>query len=377
MIKFNIPPKTGDELKYIAQAIANEKICGDGEFTLKCQKILEEKMNAPKVFLTTSGTSALEMAAVLSGIGNGDEVIMASFTFSSTANAFVLFGAKCVFVDIEKETMNIDVNQIEQAITAKTKAICLTHYGGVSCDIEKVVAICKKHNLILIEDAAQAVNAKYKGQYLGTFGDFGCFSFHETKNYAMGEGGAILINNPKDVELATIIREKGTDRVRFINGQVDKYTWVNKGGSYLPSDLLAAYLYPQLLKMDEINDNRVNSFNRYYQNLLVLKTKNLIDLPTIPVFATHNAHMFYIKCDNLAQREKLQQFLRTHQIASAFHYIPLHLCEAGLKFGVFKGKDKYTTTEANRLLRLPMYYNLKAEDIDFICDKIKEFYLND
>lgn len=375
MVKFNVPPKTGDELKYIAQAIENEKICGDGEFTKKCQEIFEQKFNVPKVFLTTSGTSSLEMAAVLSNITHGDEVIMSSFTFSSTANAFVLFGAKCVFVDIDKATMNIDADKIEQAITRKTKAVCLTHYAGVGCEMEKIMDICKRHNLILIEDAAQVVNAKYKGKYLGTFGDFGCFSFHETKNYAMGEGGAILINNPKDVERATIIREKGTDRVRFINGQVDKYTWVDKGGSYLPSDILAAYLYPQLLKMDEMNENRIASFNRYYKNLEDLKAKNLIDLPFIPEGCEHNAHMFYIKCKDLKQREELQKFLRANDIVSAFHYIPLHSCKAGLEHGRFDGEDIYTTVESNRLLRLPMYYNLSCQDVDYVCDKVKEFYL--
>lgn len=372
MIQFNLPPKTGDELKYIAQAIENNKICGDGEFTKKCQEIFEQKFNVPKVFLTTSCTSALEMAAVLSNIKAGDEVIMSSFTFSSTATAFVLFDAKCVFVDIDPKTMNIDADCIEAAITEKTKAVCITHYAGVGCDMEKIVAICKKYNLKLIEDAAQVVNAKYKGKYLGTFGDFGCYSFHETKNYAMGEGGAILINNPEDIERATIIREKGTDRTKFINGQVDKYTWVDKGGSYLPSEILAAYLYPQLLVMDQINENRIASFNRYYEQLKVLEGK--IDLPYIPDGCQHNAHMFYLKCKDLTEREKLQQFLREQGIASAFHYIPLHSCKAGKMFGRFVGEDVYTTAESSRLLRLPMYYQLKETDIDYICDKIKEFY---
>lgn len=374
MIKFNIPPKTGKELEYIKEAIEGDKICGDGPFTFKCQKLLEEKLNAKKVFLTTSGTSALEMACVLGNIGQGDEVIMSSFTFSSTANAFILFGAKAIFVDIEKDTMNINPDLIEAAITSKTKAICLTHYAGVGCDMDKIVAIAKKHNLLLIEDAAQVVNAKYKDKYLGTIGDIGCFSFHETKNYSMGEGGAIIINRDDLVELATIIREKGTDRTKFINGQVDKYTWVYKGGSYLPSDILAAYLYPQLLEFDEINNDRIASFNLYYENLKILAEKGYIELPTIPYYAKHNAHMFYIKCKDILEREKLQSHLRNNQIQSAFHYIPLHSCKAGEMFGEFRGEDLYTTKESERLLRLPMYYKLNKEDVLFICEKIQEFY---
>ena len=374
MIKFNIPPRTGDELKYIADAIASEKICGDGKYTLECEKILEKKFNSPKVYLTTSGTTALEMACMLIDIQKGDEVIMPSFTFSSTATSVVLFGGVPVFVDIHKDTMNIDETKIEAAITPKTKAIMVVHYAGVGCNMEVIMDIAKRHNLRVIEDAAQVVNALYHGKYLGTFGDVGCYSFHETKNYSMGEGGAVSVNNPELIERAAIVREKGTNRTQFINGQVDKYTWVDKGSSYLPSDMLAAYLYPQLLIMDKMRDDRVNSFNYYYEKLWPLKEKGYIDLPTIPDNCIHNGHMFYIKCKDLKEREALQVYLRKHEIGSAFHYIPLHSCKAGLKYGRFVGEDLNTTKESERLLRLPMYYQLKKEDIDMVVKTIEAFY---
>ncbi len=374
MIKFNIPPRTGDELKYIADAIASEKICGDGKYTLECEKILEKKFNSPKVYLTTSGTTALEMACMLIDIQKGDEVIMPSFTFSSTATSVVLFGGVPVFVDIHKDTMNIDETKIEAAITPKTKAIMVVHYAGVGCNMEVIMDIAKRHNLRVIEDAAQVVNALYHGKYLGTFGDVGCYSFHETKNYSMGEGGAVSVNNPELIERAAIVREKGTNRTQFINGQVDKYTWVDKGSSYLPSDMLAAYLYPQLLIMDKMRNDRVNSFNYYYEKLWPLKDKGYIDLPTIPDNCIHNGHMFYIKCKDLKEREALQVYLRKHEIGSAFHYIPLHSCQAGLKYGRFVGEDLNTTKESERLLRLPMYYQLKKEDIDMVVKTIEAFY---
>ena len=374
MIKFNIPPRTGDELKYIADAITSEKICGDGKYTLECEKILEKKFNSPKVYLTTSGTTALEMACMLIDIQKGDEVIMPSFTFSSTATSVVLFGGVPVFVDIHKDTMNIDETKIEAAITPKTKAIMVVHYAGVGCNMEVIMDIAKRHNLRVIEDAAQVVNALYHGKYLGTFGDVGCYSFHETKNYSMGEGGAVSVNNPELIERAAIVREKGTNRTQFINGQVDKYTWVDKGSSYLPSDMLAAYLYPQLLIMDKMRDDRVNSFNYYYEKLWPLKEKGYIDLPTIPDNCIHNGHMFYIKCKDLKEREALQVYLRKHEIGSAFHYIPLHSCQAGLKYGRFVGEDLNTTKESERLLRLPMYYQLKKEDIDMVVKTIEAFY---
>ena len=374
MIKFNIPPRTGEESKYIEDAIESEKICGDGKYTKLCQEILEKKFNSKKIYLTTSGTSALEMACMLVGIEPGDEVIMPSFTFSSTATCVVLFGGIPVFVDIRKDTMNIDETKIEEAITEKTKAIMVVHYAGVGCNMEAVMDIARRHNLKVIEDAAQVVNAKYHGQYLGTFGDVGCYSFHETKNYSMGEGGAVSINNEDMIIRGAIVREKGTDRINFINGQVDKYTWVDKGSSYLPSDMLAAYLYPQLLIMDEMNQNRIDSFNLYYENLKELEDKGIIDLPVIPDGCDHNAHMFYIKVKDLKEREALQVFLRKRGIGSAFHYIPLHSCKAGLKYGRFVGEDINTTKESDILLRLPMYYKLTKEDVLTVCNAVKEFY---
>ena len=374
MIKFNIPPRTGEESKYIEDAIESEKICGDGKYTKLCQEILEKKFNSKKIYLTTSGTSALEMACMLVGIEPGDEVIMPSFTFSSTATCVVLFGGIPVFVDIRKDTMNIDETKIEAAITEKTKAIMVVHYAGVGCNMEAVMDIARRHNLKVIEDAAQVVNAKYHGQYLGTFGDVGCYSFHETKNYSMGEGGAVSINNEDMIIRGAIVREKGTDRINFINGQVDKYTWVDKGSSYLPSDMLAAYLYPQLLIMDEMNQNRIDSFNLYYENLKEFEDKGIIDLPVIPDGCDHNAHMFYIKVKDLKEREALQVFLRKRGIGSAFHYIPLHSCKAGLKYGRFVGEDINTTKESDRLLRLPMYYKLTKEDVLTVCNAVKEFY---
>lgn len=376
MIPFNIPPYVEGEEKYVNEAIQSHSICGDNSFTLKCEKLLEEKFGVPKVHLTTSGTSALEMACMLANIKPGDEVIAPSFTFSSSINAFVIFGGVPVFVDIRPDTMNIDENLIEAAITDKTKAIMVVHYAGIGAEMDKILEIAHKHNLIVIEDAAQVVNAKYKGKYLGTFGDFGCFSFHETKNYSMGEGGAICINNPKYIDRATIVREKGTNRTQFKNGQVDKYTWVDQGSSYLPSDILAAYLYPQLLIMDEMNDNRVNSFNKYYELLKPLQDQGKIELPFVPDHCDINGHMFYIKVKDLDERQKLQIYLRENGIGSAFHYIPLHSAPEGLKVGRFVGEDKYTTNGYERLLRLPMYYKLKQLDIDFVVEIINNYYLS-
>ena len=370
MIQFNIPPYVGLEEKYIKEAIKSRKLCGDGEFTKKCHQWFLEKMSS-KVLLTTSGTDALEMASVLACLKPGDEVIMPSFTFSSTANAFILRGAKIVFVDIRPDTMNIDENLIERAITEKTKAIVPVHYAGVSCEMDKILEIAKKNNLIVIEDAAQGVMSKYKGKYLGTIGDLGCYSFHETKNYSMGEGGAIVFNNDNFYERGEIIREKGTDRSRFLRGQVDKYTWVDMGSSYLPSDINAAYLYAQLEMAEEINKDRLNSWNNYYNNLKEIEE---IELPTIPEGCEHNAHMFYIKTKNLEERTQLTKHLKEQGIISVFHYIPLHSAPAGIKYGRFHGKDNYTTKESERLLRLPMYYGLKEEEIKIVCDSIKSYY---
>ena len=375
MIPFNIPPYVGKELEYVKEAMEkNRKICGDGPFTKKCNEWMEKRFNIEKVLLTTSCTHATEMTAILADIKEGDEVIAPSFTFVSTVNPFVLRGAKIVFIDINPKTMNMDENLIEDAITEKTKAILPVHYAGVACNMDRIMEIAKKHNLIVIEDAAQGVMSEYKGKPLGTIGEYGCFSFHETKNYSMGEGGALLINNKENVEKAEIIREKGTNRSRFFRGQVDKYTWVDKGSSYLPSELNAAYLYAQLENADLIYNDRMNTWNKYKELLQELADKNLIELQYIPEDCKHNAHMFYIKCKDLDERTRLIDFLKENNINAVFHYIPLHSAEAGLKFGRFHGEDKYTTKESERLLRLPLYYGLKEEDVEFTSSKIKEFY---
>ena len=375
MIPFNIPPYVGKELEYVREAMEkNHKICGDGPFTKKCNEWMEKKFNVEKALLTTSCTHAMEMAAILADIKEGDEVIAPSFTFVSTVNPFVLRGAKIVFVDINPKTMNIDENLIEDAITEKTRAVLPVHYAGVACNMDKIMEIAKKYNLIVIEDAAQGVMSEYKGKPLGTIGEYGCFSFHETKNYSMGEGGALLIRDKENIEKAEIIREKGTNRSRFFRGQVDKYTWVDKGSSYLPSELNAAYLCGQLENANLIYNDRMNSWNKYKELLQELADKNIIELQYIPEDCKHNAHMFYIKCKDLDERTKLINFLKEDEINAVFHYIPLHSAEAGLKFGRFHGEDKYTTKESERLLRLPLYYGIKEEDIEFISSKIKEFY---
>lgn len=374
MINFNVPPSTGKELEYIAQAMKNHKICGDGEFTKKCNEWLEEKTGAAKCLLTTSCTHATEMAALLADIKEGDEVIMPSFTFVSTADAFVLRGAKPIFVDIRPDTMNIDEKLIEAAITEKTKAIVPVHYAGVACEMDTIMDIAHRHNLLVIEDAAQGVMSSYKGKALGTIGDFGCFSFHETKNYSMGEGGALLIKHEKDIEPAEIIREKGTNRSKFYRGQIDKYTWVNFGSSYLPSDMNAAYLYAQLEEAEEINNARLACWNRYYENLEPLAQAGKLELPVIPEGCVHNAHMFYIKAKDIEERTALINFLKEKGIMSVFHYIPLHTAPAGVKFGEFRGEDRYTTKESERLSRLPMYYGLTLKEVDRISNAVKEFY---
>ena len=373
-IKFNVPPKTGRELDNIKEAIASDRICGNGMFSQKCEARLEEMTGAPRVLLTTSCTQALEMAALMAGIEPGDEVIMPSYTFVSTANAFVLRGAHIVFVDVRPDTMNIDEEKIEPAITEKTKAIVPVHYAGVGCNMDRIMEIASKHGLKVIEDAAQGVMASYKGKALGTFGDYGCFSFHETKNYSMGEGGAIIINNEEDVDRAEIIREKGTNRKRFIQGKVDKYTWVSEGSSYLPSDINAAFLWPQLEDAEKINNDRLASWKRYYDGLSDLEAAGKISLPVIPEECLHNAHMFYIKTKDIEERSALIHALDAEDIISVFHYVPLHSSEAGLRFGEFSGEDEYTTKESERLLRLPMYYGLTEEDTDRVIKAIHKFY---
>lgn len=374
MIVFNIPPYTGKESEYMMQAVEAHKICGDGEFTKKCDTWIENNTGTKKALLTTSCTHATELAALLTGIKPGDEVIMPAYTFVSTADAFVLRGAIPVFVDINPKTMNIDENLIEAAITEKTKAIVPVHYAGVSCEMDKIMELAKKYHLFVIEDAAQGIMSTYKGKSLGAIGDFGCFSFHETKNFSMGEGGAILIQNPEYIENAEIYREKGTNRSKFYRGQIDKYTWVDYGSSYLPSELNAAYLWAQLEMADEVTNARMARWNQYKERLTPLENKGLIELPCVPDYCTHNAHMFFIKTKDIEERTRLITFLKEQGILSVFHYIPLHTAPAGLRFGRFHGEDKYTTKESERLLRLPMYYTLKEEEVDYICEKINAFY---
>ena len=374
MISFNVPPVVGNELKYIEQAIGNHKICGDGEFTKKCSAWMEEKTGTVKALLTTSCTHATEMAALLADIQPGDEVVMPSFTFVSTADAFVLRGAKVKFVDIRPDTMNIDETLIEDAITDKTKAIVPVHYAGVGCEMDTIMDIARKHHVLVIEDAAQGVMSSYKGKALGTIGDYGCYSFHETKNYSMGEGGALLIKDPDMIERAEIVREKGTNRSKFFRGQIDKYTWVDAGSSYLPSELNAAYLWAQLEQADIVNDNRLKSWNLYKELLTPIAEKEYITLPYIPEECTHNAHMFYIKTKNLEERSALISYLKENGVLAVFHYIPLHGAPAGQKYGEFIGEDKYTTRESERLVRLPMYYNLSEEDITYVAELISRFY---
>ena len=376
MIYFNVPPFVGKELEYVKQAVENKKICGDGAFTKMCHKWMEENTGTAKALLTTSCTHALEMAAILCDIKEGDEVIMPSYTFVSTADAFVARGAKIVFVDIRPDTMNIDETLIEAAITEKTKALVPVHYAGVSCEMDAIMAIAKKYNLKVVEDAAQGVTATYKGKVLGTIGDFGCYSFHETKNFSMGEGGALLIQNPEYIDKAEIIREKGTNRSKFFRGQIDKYTWVDFGSSYLPSDMNAAYLWAQLEEVDTICNDRLSNWNKYYEGLKELADKGCIELPVVPVDCEHNAHMFYIKAKDLEERTKLIAYLRAEGVNSVFHYVPLHSSPAGLKYGRFHGEDAYTTTESERLLRLPFYYGLTTEDVTYVCEKIEGFYKN-
>lgn len=374
MINFNVPPFTGKETEYIMEAVKAQKICGDGQFTKKCNAWLEQKTGTAKALLTTSCTHATELAALLAEVKPGDEVIMPSYTFVSTADAFVLRGATPVFVDIRPDTMNIDETKIEAAITEKTVGIVPVHYAGVACEMDMIMDIAKRHSLWVIEDAAQGIMSTYKGKALGTFGEFGCFSFHETKNYSMGEGGAILIRDEKYIEDAEILREKGTNRSKFYRGQIDKYTWVNQGSSYLPSDMNAAYLWAQLEMAEEINDWRLRVWNQYKKELTCLAEEEKIELPTIPKDCVHNAHMFYIKAKDIDERTELEKYLKENGVWAVFHYIPLHSAPAGLRFARFHGEDVYTTKESERLLRLPLYYGLKEEEVAYICEKVKEFY---
>lgn len=374
MISFNVPPLVGTELDYVKKAIENHKICGDGPFTKECNAWLAKRFGAQKALLTTSGTTALEMAALMCDLEPGDEVILPSFTFSSTATAFVLAGAKLVFVDVRPDTMNIDETKIEAAITDKTKVICAMHYAGVACEMDTIMDIARRHGLKVVEDAAQGVMSTYKGKALGTIGDFGCFSFHETKNYSMGEGGALLIRDPEYNERAEILREKGTNRAKFFRGQVDKYTWVDYGSSYLPSEMNAAYLYAQLLEADRINNDRLASWNAYYEAFAPLEQAGKVELPALPEGCVHNAHMFWLKLHDLEERTAFIQHLKDNGVQAVFHYIPLHSAPAGLKFGVFAGEDVYTTTESERLVRLPLYYGLTEADRNTVIETVRSFW---
>ena len=373
-VSFNKPPYIGKESEYVLDAVNKGHISGDGEYTKKCAKKLEELSGTKRALLTTSCTHATEMAALLSDIKPGDEVIMPSYTFVSTADAFVLRGAIPVFVDIRPDTMNIDETLIEDAITSKTKAIVPVHYAGVGCEMDTIMDIARRHNLTVIEDAAQAIASTYKGKALGTFGDFGCYSFHETKNISMGEGGALLIQNEDLIEPAEIIREKGTNRAKFFRGQIDKYTWVNYGSSYLPSDMNAAYLWAQLENIDIIQKKRLSVWNRYREGLSELEKKEYIEFGMIPDECTNNAHMFYIKVRDLETRTELISYLKEKGIMAVFHYVPLHSAPAGRKFGRFNGEDRYTTKESERLMRLPLFYSITEEEVEYIIDKLKAYF---
>ena len=369
MINFNKPPKTGNEEKYVLEAMNSLKISGDGAFGKRTQKWFEERYHCSKTLLTPSCTHALEMAALLLEIKEGDEVIMPSYTFVSTADAFALRGATIVFVDVRPETMNIDERLIEAAITPKTKVIVPVHYAGVGCDMDVIMDIATRHNLFVVEDAAQGFEATYKGKPLGTIGHLGAFSFHETKNVTSGgEGGLLLINDERFSQRAEIIREKGTNRSQFFRGMVDKYGWMDIGSSYLPSELQAAYLWGNLEKVDVIQNHRLNAWKMYYTKLEGLAQKGLIELPCIPEECVHNAHMFYFKVKDLEERTALLEKFKEASIGAVFHYIPLHSAPAGLKFGRMFGEDVYTTKESERLVRLPMYYGITNEEIDTVCE---------
>lgn len=375
MINFNVPPYAPKAMGYIEECAKNQKICGDGMYTKKCNQWIEEKTGTAKCLLTTSCTHATELAALLlPKLEPGDEVIMPSYTFVSTANAFVLRGAVPVFVDVRPDTMNMDERLIEEAVTTRTRAIAPVHYAGVSCEMDTIMDIARRHHLAVVEDAAQGIMSTYKGRALGTIGDFGCFSFHETKNYSMGEGGALLIRDAENIEAAEIIREKGTNRSKYYRGQVDKYTWMDSGSSYLPSDMNAAYLYAQLEMAEEINEARLSVWNQYYESLRPLADAGRIELPVVPEGCVHNGHMFYLKTRDIVERTALIDYLKQNGIMAVFHYIPLHTAPAGLRFGRFHGEDRYTTRESERLLRLPMYYGLEPDQVDYICGTVKRFY---
>ena len=374
MIPFNKPPHTGNEEQYVLEAMKSPQISGDGPFGKRCQRWFEEQLGCRKTLLTPSCTHALEMAAILIGIEPGDEVIMPSYTFVSTANAFALRGARIVFVDIRPDTMNIDETRIEAAITPQTKAIVPVHYAGVGCEMDTIMTLAEKYGLFVIEDAAQGMMSRYKGRQLGTIGHLGAYSFHETKNYTSGgEGGLLIINDGRFTERAEIIREKGTNRSQFFRGMVDKYSWVDIGSSYLPSELQAAYLWGQLEKAEAINADRLKSWLAYRDKLEPLAAAGGIELPVVPETCQHNAHMFYLKVKDLEERTALLDLFKQYVIWAVFHYVPLHSAPAGLKYGRFSGRDIHTTSQSERLIRLPLYYGITTEEIDTVCEKITEW----
>lgn len=373
-VPFNIAPKVGTEMDYIARAIKNGKLSGDGEFTKKCHRWFAERLNCLKGLLTTSGTHALEMSALLAEIKEGDEVIMPSYTFVSTANAFVLRGATIVFVDVRPDTMNINEELIEEAVTERSKAIVPVHYAGVASAMDRILEIAQKYRLFVIEDAAQGVMSYYKGQALGTIGHLGCFSFHDTKNYTSGEGGALLVNCEEFMDRSEYIREKGTNRSQFLRGEIDKYSWIDLGSSYLPSELNAAYLYAQLEKAEEINRNRIHTWERYFKGLAPLAEEGLLELPKVPEGCEHNAALFYFKVRDLEERTAMIDYLKSQGVHAAFHYVPLHSSKAGRKYGRFCGEDRYTTKDSERLLRLPLYYGMDEAQVSYVIEKVHSFF---
>lgn len=374
-VGFNKPPYTGNEEQYVLESMRSMRIAGDGPFTKQCEEWFDERLGCKKALLTTSCTHALEMTALLIDLKEGDEVIMPSYTFVSTANAFVLRGATVVFVDIRPDTMNIDETKIEAAITERTKAIVPVHYAGVGCEMDEIMRLADQYGLFVIEDAAQGMMSSYKGRPLGTIGHIGAYSFHETKNYtSAGEGGLLIVNDVRFIERAEIIREKGTNRSLFFRGMVDKYSWVDLGSSYLMNDVSAAYLWGQLEKADAINTDRLQSWNRYYERLKPLEERGVIELARQPEGCVHNAHLFSVKVKNLKERTALLDHFKTRDILAVFHYVPLHSSPAGERFGRFDGEDRFTTKESNRLIRLPMFFGLEAEEIDFVVEAVKGFF---
>ncbi len=373
-IPFNRAFIVGKELHYISQAVLNGQIKGDGPFTKKCNSWLESKFSADKALLTNSCTASLELSALLFNIKDGDEIIMPSYTFTSTANAFMLQGGKPVFVDIRSDTLNMDENKIEENITEKTKAICPVHYAGVGCEMDEIMAVAKKHNLYVIEDAAQGMMATYKGKWLGTIGDIGAYSFHETKNFSSGEGGAILVNHKELTERAEIIREKGTNRTKFFRGEVDKYTWIDIGSSFLPSEIIAAFLYAQLENAEQITEKRLEVWNHYYNELNVLEEKGKLKLPFIPDHCTHNGHIFYMVLNSAEDRDALMAYLVERGVGAVFHYIPLHSSPMGKGLGYKDGQLKVTEAVSKRLLRLPFYNELNKKDKDYVIDSVKKYF---